>query len=79
MTLYRLFEINQDYIEVIGLYQDRDIAQKTIAILPEKPYKCTYGIDTVDIMTMDIFNRVMCPSENIYSHHQAPNNTTPYK
>lgn len=65
MILYRLFEINEQYIEVIGLYQDRDIAQKTISILPEKPYKCTYGIDAVDIHSMDVLNRVLNPSEYI--------------
>ena len=67
MILYRLFEVNNEYIEVIGLYQERDIAQRTISILPKKPYACTYGIDAVDIHSMDVLNRVMCPSNYIVS------------
>lgn len=65
MILYRLFEINEQFIEVIGLYQERDIAQKTISILPEKPYKCMYGIDAVDIHSMDVLDKVMNPSKYI--------------
>ena len=65
MVFYRLFEVNKDFIEVIGLYQSRDIAQKTISILPKKPYACTYGIDAVDIYTMEVLKRVMNPSEYI--------------
>lgn len=67
MILYRLFEINNQYVEVIGLYQDRDIAQKTISILPKKPYPYIYCIDAVDIHSMDVLKRVMNPSE--YTKH----------
>lgn len=73
MILYRLFEINENYIEVIGLYQERDIAQKTISILPKKPYTCIYGIDTVDIHSMEVLNRVMKPSEYIVSPEMPKN------
>ena len=75
MTLYRLFEVNEKYIEVIGLYQDRDIAQKTISILPDKLYECTYCIDTVDIHSMDVLNRVMNPTE--YIRHPPSIHSTP--
>ena len=73
MILYRLFEVNNEYIEVIGLYQERDIAQKTISILPKKPYACTYGIDAVDIHSMKVLKRVMSPSEHILSKAEPKN------
>lgn len=65
MILYRLFEVNNEFIEVIGLYQERDIAQKTISILPNKPYACTYGIDAVEVHSIEVLKRVMSPSEYI--------------
>lgn len=49
MILYRLFEINQEYIEFIGIFQDFDIAKKAIGLLPKKEYPYIYGIDTYDI------------------------------
>lgn len=66
MILYRLYEINQEYVEVIGIFQDIDIAKKVIHLLPKKEYPYLYGIDTYSISdTSDMLNPLICPSVNI--------------
>lgn len=66
MDLYRLYEINSEYVEVIGIFQDIDIARKTICLLPKKEYPYLYVIDTYCISeTSDLLNPLICPSGNI--------------
>ena len=66
MILYRIYEINQEFIEVIGIFQDPDIAKKVMRLLPKKEYPYIYGIDTVQISyNSNMLNPLTCPFANI--------------
>lgn len=50
MILYRLIEKNADYLEVVGIFQDAEIAKQAISIMPKKEYPCVYVIDMYNIL-----------------------------
>ena len=62
MILYRLIEKNADYTEVVGIFQDEEIAKKAVLIMPKKEYPCVYIIDMYNILEApNIIDPLICP------------------
>lgn len=62
MILYRLIEKNADYTEVVGIFQDAEIAKRAVQIMPKKEYQCLYVIDMYNILDApNIIDPLICP------------------